>query len=417
MMRELTDSRVILRILHNCIFFASLMASIALSVYDRQDIPVGTYMPQLLLAALFISLFFIYSDAVLAWGGGFFLFSIRLLIGLAAMFFASYFIMGANVLLMFLITLTGVVNSGMVYYEHNRGKRTFYPTPAVIILYVFVFLIGNYLKDTKITGLAVGSLIAEIVIFILYHEFTNLEFSIKQVRDRAYVPTEVIRKQNRYELAFFLLPTAIVTGLCFLFPYSSQVADFLFKVLTKLTGLILRLIYFLATLMPMDDSETGSQTDFSKLPMDLSEKSSKLWDIIFALAGIGLALLIAWALVRTVIEFYKRFMRTGVSDDDVVSEFVNPDEKRGGGLEKTKISFFDRSPAARIRRRYIHFIKKHPGSKEIASSDTPTQLEEKALGEARASYTGLHDLYEKVRYSDKECSAADVSNFNGMARS
>ena len=75
-----------------------------------------------------------------------------------------------------------------------------------------------------------------------------------------------------------------------------------------------------------------------------------------------------------------------------------PREKESG------LSVFDFSPAARIRRLYLGYMKLQPGAKNIRSSETPEEQMETAgcVSDAREE---IRALYEEARYAPERADA------------
>ena len=72
------------------------------------------------------------------------------------------------------------------------------------------------------------------------------------------------------------------------------------------------------------------------------------------------------------------------------------------------------SPARRIRRLYRRAVKRRAAG-SISGSETPLELEEKAgfyRADARPDksrdFRVVHDLYEKARYGNEECTKEEV---------
>jgi len=418
-MNDLSATRSVLRIIHNGIFFGCILSAVTVSFCDKYGIAPALYIFRLLAAFLFVILFFLFKDFVLAGSKnhGFALFLAQLVAGIALVYFAGRFIIGDYTVIKIMMILLSLAIAVMAFYEHNHGKPAFYPSFLVIPVYAAVFFFGRYLKDDTVMVIAVAAEVASIFVYIIDHEFTNLEFSIKQVKDRAYVPTETIRKQNLSQLLMFLLPMGVLVVLCFLFPYSGQVADLFISVIVFITRTVINLLLKTSDMIPEETQLDGPGSVYGQIPTKEFEKLARLWDIVFYLATIIMVLVIVWALVSIIRQFYKRFKQSSFVGRQDSSEFLDPGEEKRKNREKgAAIGFFDRSARASVRRIYKRFIKKHPGAREISRADTPRELEKKALGDKVRNYPELRNIYEKARYSPSGCTKEDAARLLTVIR-
>ena len=124
---------------------------------------------------------------------------------------------------------------------------------------------------------------------------------------------------------------------------------------------------------------------------------SMLWYAFQMLMCVISMFVAAYLLYRLWVEFYRNFRTADLETDDVRLKIVNEEDKsRSRAPRKTirRMGFF--SPAAKVRRMYVRYIRRHSGLDRIRPSHTPTELEHAvtARGDVR-----IRDLYERARYA------------------
>lgn len=126
---------------------------------------------------------------------------------------------------------------------------------------------------------------------------------------------------------------------------------------------------------------------------------------------------ISWQALRMVFAAVRRAVENFSDEggDEVV--FLGKDEEDGEAGEGVKTGAKKEgmfSPARRIRRLYRRAVKRRAAG-SISGSETPLELEEKAgfyRADARPDksrdFRVVHDLYEKARYGNEECTKEEV---------
>ena len=396
-MEEMSTARRILRCAHNCIFISAVYICLGLALSEASGSGRGISAFMLTGAAL-LSVVFLMGEALLFIFKGFWKFTPALLLMDAAVFAASGALIPAGDVCSGLLILFVLMLNVFLFYEHNRDRLVFHPSLGGVVVYVPLWMFGVMAKSTEITPVVITCQILELFIFVISHELTNLELAVKGVKDRAYVPVDMINRQNRFELAMFLLPMGALAFLCLLFPYGEAISDMLFSLVSRITSVMVRL--FTKKEGPKTGSASGST---SLIPEELFDGESVIpvwfWDILTLICLVIVTVLIVRFLIKLAADFYRRFQDVSFGSDRQVSEFLEPGEKNESADLTGRIRIWDRSPEAVIRRRYIRVIKKQPGADRIAPAHTPLQLELAAMGEEREKHVELHDLYEKARYS------------------
>ena len=102
-----------------------------------------------------------------------------------------------------------------------------------------------------------------------------------------------------------------------------------------------------------------------------------------------------------IVELFLIFSKTVKKEKaDIIESIVEPEEEEAPVEKKEKISFFDMSPNAVVRRKYKKTIKS-----KFTPDDwmTPAEMEERG----KFKIDLLHNLYEKARYSEHGCTQED----------
>jgi hypothetical protein len=102
-------------------------------------------------------------------------------------------------------------------------------------------------------------------------------------------------------------------------------------------------------------------------------------------------------------------------EEIITSNLPKPyDVREENEEDSSHISFADRSPKAKIRRKYKKFIKKSPSFNDIEDVMTPEELENTAYKDTYENKQKIHELYEKARYSNTPVSGKDVAEFERL---
>ncbi len=414
---EIADIRKILRTAHNLVFFTAILTCIVSGMCEKTGSTASSYALRLVVSVLMLWSFFLYADFLPGRFKNFFAFTGAVFVGIVVSFVLIHFVAGQFNSIRFTYSALILVLCGMSYKEHNSSKPIFHPDLLPLVVYVILWGFGALVASRNIMRFALIFEIADIFIFILHLELSNLETSMNHVRDRAYLPAETIRKRNRTELLFFMTAVIMLMIFSLLIPYSGKVADYASRAaVTVLRWLVLAFLKIIS-LFPATDDLTENMMEFAK-GFEFEKEglvNEKLWDVIYVISLIVIIALFIFCIVKLLIEFYKKFQRAQYSDSTDVSEFIFPtDDKKNRSVTDKKPGFFDRTNEARIRRAYIRFIRSHPDSKYITKALTPTQIEELVRQGDRSGLERLHDIYEKARYKENDCSAEEVREMRGL---
>ena len=307
----------------------------------------------------------------------------------------------------------------LAYYSHLNEVVMIKPSNWMLIFCVAYLFLATFLKAD--IPLQFGELytICIIVFSFIYIVLYRQDRRLRLSSDRTYVPAQRIRSSN-----FMLM--SIGSGMVFFVGIVFLVIGHGEKLINAIWNVILSILKFLFGGVRYDMASESSSSDVqigSKISFgDFVEQKEnpfldKLWEILtyvmsFAAAGLCIYLVVALA-----ISFYKRFQQTAkVREKDKV-EYLKPDETitLTKKAESSHIKFGDRSPAARIRRKYKKFIKKSPGYSDVEEQMTPEEIENAAYKNDNYENKKLiHEMYEKARYGGSDISGKDVAVYEKL---
>jgi hypothetical protein len=164
-------------------------------------------------------------------------------------------------------------------------------------------------------------------------------------------------------------------------------------------------------------SQGAGGIDFGELaPQEENLFLDKLWEILSYVMSIAVILLCIYIIVSLIISFYKRFQQTAAVKERDKVEYLKPKENISSvhKEDSSHISFADRSPKAKIRRKYKKFIKKSPGFNDIEDVMTPEELENTAYKDTYENKQKIHELYERARYGNIPVGGKDVAEFERL---
>lgn len=332
------------------------------------------------------------------------------------------------------------------FYSRVSGKSVFYPGGALLLYPVFAYILGLATESASIRNVAVFCELLSIILIIIYYNELNLKTELMAIKDRSAVPYERIRKTSATVLGVTISAVVAVTALTALFVHGRAVID---AIRTFLVMLIQKFFEWLKSITG-DPADEYSSTGQGALP-DLSDIigqneddpfMEKFWDIVTAVVFVLVAILAVFLIIKIVRAFYKNFMmgNAGAQTDkieyldphDIKADDTNDKSRRRAGL------FPDMSPAARIRRSYVKWIKSGAGAPCVCATQTPSEIEVTAFSRNSGAFlvhnsdkisshavnfafddsvsAEIHDLYELARYHSADCTPADAKKMQELIR-
>ncbi len=159
-------------------------------------------------------------------------------------------------------------------------------------------------------------------------------------------------------------------------------------------------------LLPEQEKPEGQQGGNNDFLAELREDSEPWvgYTILANILEIVMWLTIAYYIIKGAVTLVRNFNKPIVEHFDVIESTVDTSTQstRISKQKKERISIFDFSPSAQIRKRYIQKIRKKNTQPQVWQ--TPTEIE-RSVG---VDIPDLHNLYQKARYSKEGCSRADL---------
>lgn len=311
-----------------------------------------------------------------------------------------------------------------------HGDKDLLESPSLFSLIMFgiIYLAGIVLKSETLCGFAFRLAFCYVINLILYTNLSNMEDYLTQNHDIANIPGRQILSTNRIMLCIF---SVISLAAMFLLP-ASGLSQLFYRLGDALWWLI-RAFFSLFRKEGAEEivPETAAPMPAQENPsMELPPPNGPNWltailnflSFVFAAAiFIGLAAGLVYCIIKLFRNFYKP-----IRENDDKQEFIK-EEKADTSARAQKAAaepslFFSFSPDAVIRKAYKKAIKKGRSSDSgkrqspVPPAFTPTELEEYAGLTGTDGSETLHELYEKARYSNLDCTKEDVSRLKATGR-
>lgn len=392
-----------LKILNNCVLVYTVFTSILL-VYLSPSII-------LFLHGFFLLLFVILSELIQIY--------IKKLIPYSLLhisFFICIFFIIPNLsykvpLLCFLFFLTI-----FSYYGRIKEIQFFYPDWKELLLYIFLYLSGCYLKSSALCSLALVAEIFSCFLSITYRNMYNLITFFDFSKDTSDIPYSKIRHTNLLLLFLTLIIGFFSIFLTFLFQKKNALLSY-FK-----TGLLLLLQFIIKAITKLFSSPRESVKQNTPSPVMLSPalndvQSSPFFNFISNVLTILLFLFCMCFLFFILYKLIEHFVSVFQSAK-LPSQILSPKEcdirertiKQSQKTSSKKVFRF--SNKTLLRKAYIRFILHFPNNKKIHPSDSPYEIENLVISERNSDLENMHIIYEKARYSNNPCTNKDLKKFH-----
>lgn len=271
------------------------------------------------------------------------------------------------------------------------------PSPWGLIAFALTFVISALMTQPTLQRLSVLSAVAYLLILIAYRGLDRLDEYLRLNDAMFALPSVRIQR-----VAGGALLVALALSSVLLLPAAVQ-----FRGETQLD-----LTYDRPDMTVTAPYETGETANNQQSLAELFEEgmgdySSPLFHIspvvsyiVYALIISGIAGLLLYGVYRLLRGAGRSF--TDRRDTVQFLDDRHADDDRAVTIRRERIGTLDRSPNAKVRRRYRKLIGQ--AIDEPCASHTPTQLEQ----EAGLSNAQLHALYERARYGQHPLTQEDV---------
>ena len=308
----------------------------------------------------------------------------------------------------------------------------FHPRWPLFIPCIIQFILGYYTQTPIAIHTAQISIVAAALLMVLWYNVDSISKTLLATHTKATIPYEQIHKNNRSVILSTILVCAMIIVPVVLFTsgekFFSAIGQFFYTLLKNIALLIGRFF----SLLGMESQDEGTSAGASTTDFDFTEASErmgnpileKIWNVCVVILLCFVIFLIVRAIVRFLKRFRKNFNKAVSLDGDQI-EYIRPGETRNSVYEKDKdnpLKRFSRSPKQKIRRMYQKTIQSGRGAKNIRESHTPEELEKTSLSSDTAmdstssARMQMHELYEKARYSNDECTKEEVSKMKEQLR-
>lgn len=266
-----------------------------------------------------------------------------------------------------------------------------------LLAFVLSFFISSFMAQPVLQRLAVGSAVVYLLAFLGYHGLARLDEYLR-LNDSMYaLPTVRIQRIAGGALAAAMLLAAVLL----LPPALRFQGDVTLDPSFERENVTLSVQY--------QPESTGNQQALAELFEDeLGDYSNPLFTIspvvsyiVYALIITGIAALVLYGLYRLLRGAGRSF--TDRRDTVQYLDSAHEDHDLGASVKAERAPLLDRSPNARVRRRYRKVIARAFGEPPKASL-TPAELE----AQAELSIPALHSLYERARYAQHPLTNDDL---------
>jgi hypothetical protein len=263
------------------------------------------------------------------------------------------------------------------------------------------------------------------ILAVIFYNTRQTAAAVSVFKERARVPYESILGTNRLMLVIYIGISMVFMALCVFLDYGKEIMDAVGAVMIRFLKWLFSLFDY--TIMEEEylPPPAQGQGELALHPMGYDDSYIRiLWDVLFGMLTIVVAIGFVIAMVKAVMFFIRYFnegrigIRDRLSRDKV--EYLKPafQEETGDrdGRKENRIPLAARlSNRGQVRLLYKRFVKKGAGFEDVRSSHTTEEKLRAAYSETGNSQD-IRKLYEKARYSKEEISSEDVRRMRKMSR-
>ena len=301
----------------------------------------------------------------------------------------------------------------------------FYPAMPEAFLFVAMMIACKLAKAGDAQLLVLLCEIFWGILAVIFYNTRQTAAAVSVFKERARVPYESILGTNRLMLVIYIGISMVFMALCVFLDYGKEIMDAVGAVMIRFLKWLFSLFDY--TIMEEEylPPPAQGQGELALHPMGYDDSYIRiLWDVLFGMLTIVVAIGFVIAMVKAVMFFIRYFnegrigIRDRLSRDKV--EYLKPafQEETGDrdGRKENRIPLAARlSNRGQVRLLYKRFVKKGAGFEDVRSSHTPEEQLRAAYSETGNSQD-IRKLYEKARYSKEEISSEDVRQMRKMSR-
>lgn len=314
-------------------------------------------------------------------------------------------------------------------------------TLALSVIFLIMYAICEYVfpQERMLRGFFFCIAFLFGLLYVLNMYFVNFYYYFTKHEDKADVPLKQIRTSNTFFMTVFLSLTLTIMLLFSRLP--------IVGVMRLIGKLIVRFLRFVLAGMAKKPEELQPQVteEIAEDPyynyyeeMEVPQPSqfwitvSKVVITICSVAAVVIIIaLIIYGLYRVYQMYYSKKLPDSLEEKaESVSPFLKADLSIGGAagsgsLRRSLRNLFGGSNNDRIRKHYLKAIQKHTDPNKMLKYKTPSELSKYAVaaGETlsddqvqQQKEAALTTLYEKARYSNRECSKEEVQSVKELLK-
>lgn len=362
---------------------------------------------------------------------------------------------GSHVLCMLLMWFTLQESAGRIprlmvcvvfmvcaFYARIHETHLGYPTAGWLAIGILMVLTASQVELQDMQTMGCATEIASAVLCILYYNAISLEHALEHTKGAGNVPYNKLQQTNLIVMAIWMVIAAVLIVFIIFSGLGDSVFDLLGQGFIWCLRQLVRFGVFLLSLLPrageMYQSTAGMIEEFQMEEIDpissiLLIILTAIWETLLFLQRIIAFVLIVWLIIQFCKWLYHAFYAADLEErrpviwNRVTDYAVWVTQRSNRGL-----SPFDPTPAARIRRAYIGFIKSGGGYPDIQASMTPEELMTISVnykanqvirrGTAyptepiQENMKRILELYELARYMPARCTIQNVNEMHRLVR-
>ena len=303
------------------------------------------------------------------------------------------------------------------FFARFSEQYIFYPRGGFLAAGVIMFILGALTERPAASRFAFVYEVALSVLILLCRSEESLEDAVAGVPKGGTIPIDTIRAQYRRNLAKWLIGGAGCLVLLWIFRSGDFIADAIEQGVRFILLWIIRFINWIISLFPVPDMEQMQQFDTEPFESGAVGEVNPILQIFFQILEYAAFVLFVAIAVLVVVKIfsalYRNFKGARIRGTDTF-EYYRPEQKKAKTAVKTNdtMSFFDRSAAAGVRRRYIRLVREGRRFDAVEKSDTPHEIERKTITDGQAEEISpaerIHRIYERARY-DRKATEEDLA--------
>lgn len=327
------------------------------------------------------------------------------------------------------------------FYARIHETHLGYPGAGWLAIGILMVIMAcqTDLHDMQVMGCITE--IVSAVLCVLYYNVISIEHALEHTKGAGQVPYDKVRQINLVVMALWLMIAVALIVLIVFSGLGYTAFELLGQGAVWCLRQIIRFLLFVLSLLPqpgevyqetagmVEQFEMGEVDPISSI---LAIILIAIWETLVALQRIIAVLLIVWLVVQASRWLYHAFRSADLEERRRIP-WQRATERAVWVSQRTTtgLSLLDPSPAARIRRIYIRFIRQGGGYRYIRESMTPAELMTVSVNgwkeidstsninssdQTSARMNRILELYEMARYMPARCTFQHVREMHHAVR-